>query len=280
MYLMESEREAERLEFKTDAEEVRRRLDLVGILPGMQVLDAGAGSGAVSRVISTMVGPLGRVVALEKSPERASFAARRGFEDRLANLDVVQADLYHVPFGQDSFDLVWCEFVFEYLRDQVAAASVLANAVRPGGRLIVADLDGYAQFHYPMPTEVKHGLEQVMRVLESQFDPFVGRKLYHLLRKAGLGDIKVHMLPYHFYPGAAPEKHIEHWRWKFQTISRVVAPTFGGEESYARWVESFLEMLHDPDRFSYSVLFIVEGRKPTGRDAERLPSAKGRFGQT
>ena len=101
-----------------------------------------------------------------------------------------------------------------------------------------------------------------MHALEAQFDPFVGRKLYHLLKTAGLTSIKVHMLPYHFYPGAASEKHIKHWRWKFETISSAAAPALGGTVPYERWVSSFLDMLRDPDRFSYSILFLVEGQKP------------------
>jgi hypothetical protein len=71
------------------------------------------------------------------------------------------------------------------------------------------------------------------------------------------------MLPYHFYPGPAPLKDVEHWRWKLQTIGKVVAPALGGNGRYARWVDAFLDMLRDPDRFSYSVLFIVEGAKPS-----------------
>jgi ubiquinone/menaquinone biosynthesis C-methylase UbiE len=259
MYLMENDREAERLEFKTNPDEVRRRLELVGVEPGMRVLDAGAGSGAVSRVISDLVGGDGSVVALDKSTDRAAFTAKNAALRHVSRLRVVQGDLYHLPFTSDSFDLVWCEFVFEYLHDPALAATTLARVVRPGGKLVIADLDGYAQFHHPMPPDVARGLQLVTHAIEPHFDPFAGRKIFHVLRRAGLAQIHVHMLPYHFYAGAAPTNDIEHWRWKFQTISAVSAPALGGDGPYAQWVNSYLDMLRDPDRFSYSVLLIGEG---------------------
>ena len=54
-YLMESAFEPERLEKKTDPAETRRQLLLVGVEPGQRVLDAGGGTGAVSRVIPARI---------------------------------------------------------------------------------------------------------------------------------------------------------------------------------------------------------------------------------
>src|SRR5215470_12741665 len=104
-------------------------------------MDAGAGSGAVSRVIARMIGPSGTVFALEKSPERARLISKLAFREDIANLNVLEGDLLYLPFGRGRFDLVWCEFVFEYLRDKTEAAQSLAAVVRPGGRLVIADID-------------------------------------------------------------------------------------------------------------------------------------------
>jgi ubiquinone/menaquinone biosynthesis C-methylase UbiE len=110
---MESDREAGRLEAKTDAKLVRQRLQLAQVKPGMRVLDAGAGSGAVSRVMCDMVTSRGEVVALDQSMRRAAFTAARATEEGINNLRVVAGDLYRSPFPAHSFDMVWCEFVFE-----------------------------------------------------------------------------------------------------------------------------------------------------------------------
>ena len=50
-YLMESPEEADRLEAKTDAALSERLLRQAGLTTGMRVLDAGAGTGAVARVM-------------------------------------------------------------------------------------------------------------------------------------------------------------------------------------------------------------------------------------
>jgi SAM-dependent methyltransferase len=259
---MESKSEVERLEKKTDVQQVRHRLHLAGVAAGMRVLDVGAGSGAISRVISELVTPVGEVVALEASPERAAYIAERAARDSIDNLRVVRGDLYQPPLEPESFDLVWCQFVFEYLTDPQRATQVLLDLVRPGGKLVIADLDGYAMYHYPLPQQVAEGLTALSRYLLPYFDAFCGRKLFHWFRKAGLSMIQVHMLPYHFYPGAAPAGDLDHWRFKLETIRPAAAPALGGPEAYDRWISAFLEMLQDPDRFTYSVLLIVEGIKP------------------
>jgi len=261
MYLMEGERETQRLEAKTNPEEVRRRLELVGIASGMRVLDAGAGSGAVSRLIVELVGPSGEVVALEGSADRAAYIRSRAAREGLSSLRVVEGDLYAPPVEPVSFDVVWSEFVFEYLAEPERAARALARLLRPGGKLVIADIDGYAMFHYPLPEMVGKGLAALASGLHPHFDPFVGRKLYNIIRKAGLRDVRVDMLPYHFYVGSAEPRELDHWRLKCETIRPLAAGALGGLESYDRWVEAFLEMLRDPDRFSYAVLFVVQGIK-------------------
>ena len=200
MYLMESDREAQRLEAKTDLKQVRERLELVQLASGMRVLDAGAGSGAIARVMCEMVAPTGEVVALEKSRRRVEFISSRAKNEKLVNLQVVQADVYSPPLQTNTFDMVWCEFVFEYLNEPARAARALAELVSPGGRLVLADLDGNGTFHYPFPQHVAEKLEAVLKALRPNFDPFAGRKLYYWLRKAGLEEIRVHTIAGSFLP--------------------------------------------------------------------------------
>src|SRR5262249_26207440 len=125
-YLMENPLEASRLEAKTDAQNVRHRLSLVGLAEGMRALDAGAGTGAVSRVMLELVGHNGEVVALDSSNERAQFGAKRAGQVRF-----VVSDLYRPALRPASFDFVWCEFVFEFLRRPDAAIAELVQLLRP-----------------------------------------------------------------------------------------------------------------------------------------------------
>jgi hypothetical protein len=106
---------------------------------------------------------------------------------------------------------------------------------------------------------VQRGLEKLERALRARFDPYAGRKLYSHFRRAGLSEIDVHMLPYHLYGGAAPAQAMENWRAKLETLRPIVVPVMGALP-YDEWRGEFLAMLADQEVFTYSVLFVVEGR--------------------
>jgi ubiquinone/menaquinone biosynthesis C-methylase UbiE len=257
-YLMDDPSEAERLEDKTDPARVRERLALLGVKPGMRVLDAGAGTGAIARLFAELVGPSGEVVAFDMSPERLAHGERIARAAGLNQLRFQSGDLYAPPFAKDSFDVVWSEFVFEYLADPDAALRCLIPLVKPGGKLVIADLDGNGIFHDPLSPAFANGLAVLEKVLGKSFDPHAGRRLFHRFRKAGLEDVKVRAMPYHLYAGAAPEHEMRNWEQKFKTLRSRAADAFGGLASYDAFAAEYLQHLRDPDTLTYSVLFLVE----------------------
>jgi ubiquinone/menaquinone biosynthesis C-methylase UbiE len=258
-YLMEAEGEAERLEEKTDAAETRRQLGLVGVRPGQAVLDAGGGTGAVSRVISEIVGPTGRVVCLDRSEQRLEVGSRLAQEQGCTNLTFHRGDILD-PRLDDRFDLIWARFVLEYLPDPVAAVHSLTRLLRPGGKLVVGDVDGHGLFLDPLSDTLHRGLDTLFRALEGQFDPFTGRKLFRYLLTAGLEEVAVQVVPYHVYAGSAPASALRNWSAKFATIRRRVEPAFTGDPSYGAFVHEFLTHLRSPDTLLYSCLILAEGR--------------------
>ena len=84
-YLMESPDEAARLEAKTKTEDSRQQLQLVGLSEGMRALDAGAGTGAVARIMADIVGASGSAVAFDQSESR--LEAGRGLAAGIQNLE-------------------------------------------------------------------------------------------------------------------------------------------------------------------------------------------------
>ena len=260
-YLMESTEEAARLEGKTQAEETRRQLALVGLAPGMRALDAGAGTGAVAREMAAMVGPSGSVVAVDQSAHRAASGAILA-QTQAPNLTFATGDLYAPPLPEGSFDFIWCRFVFEYLAEPDLVVARLQRLLKPGGKLVLGDLDGNALFHYPLPPEVERGLGLLMGALEGRFDPYAGRKLFTRLRKAGLEEIKVHHLPYHLIAGPATPRDLANWEAKVRTLRPAGVQALGSPEAWDRFSGQFMDLLNDPDALTYSTLFLVEGRRP------------------
>lgn len=255
---MEHEREADRLEAKTDAGAARRQLQHFGVGPGMKVLDAGAGTGAVARVMADLVGRAGQVVALDLSPARLAAGAALAAEAGLANLAFSAGDLCDPPLREGGFDLAWSRFLFGYLPDPDRALTRLARLVRPGGKVVVGEVDGHGLFHWPLPPRVAEVLPRFEAVLGRAFDPYAGRKLYHRFRRVGLEAIRVHVESYHLYADAISEVQLSSWRLKLEKLRPLGIRALGARDWDAFSAE-YLAMLQDPDTLTYSVLLFVEG---------------------
>ncbi|MGB5193037.1 MAG: methyltransferase domain-containing protein [Polyangiales bacterium] len=258
-YLMEHRDEGRRLEQKTHRHETLTQLHLSGFRPGGVALDAGAGTGAVARAMAELAAPDGVVYALDSSEQRIQegMELARG----LRNLTFVQGDLLAPPFDPGFFDFVWCRFVLQHLPKPEPAVQSLVSLVRPGGTLVLGDLDGHGLRHYPISDRLEQNLRKLEPALRGHQDPFMGRKLYHLCYVAGLADIEVHILPYHMYAGAAPESAIENWTTKLEVARPVMEKAFGSGADYDDFVGEFLDVLRDPGVFTYSSLILAVGTK-------------------
>src|SRR5450631_1898489 len=105
------------------------------------------------------------------------------------NVKLLQAEAGHLPFPEDTYDFVYSRFLLEYLADMQGAVREMLRVYRPGGRVLLQDLDGQMLWHYPEDAELQLGIGKVVAGLEQLgFDPFVGRKLFSLLKSFGLRD--------------------------------------------------------------------------------------------
>ena len=102
-----------------------------GELAGKRVLDVGCGAGRFAEVALALGADL---VALDYS------GAVDACRDNLAphpRLDIVQGDIYRLPFKPGAFDFVYCLGVLQHTPDVRRAFLCLPAQVRPGGRLAV-----------------------------------------------------------------------------------------------------------------------------------------------
>lgn len=261
-YIMESGNEGERLENKTDPVETERQLKLVGLEPGMKALDAGAGTGAVARVMAKIVGADGKVTAFDASENRLSQGKKLAMDAGLDNMIFKSGDIMSPPFPNGEFDFVWSRFVFEYLSDPETAMDRLTDLVVPGGRLVVGDLDGNAIFHDGMDRDLEDTLHKILNSFQNDFDPYAGRKLYRRFYQRGFKEIQVDCFPHYVYAGVVPKDHLSNWEGKLSGLRTHGVKVLGSSEDYDRFSERFLGFLKSPDTFTYSMLFLVSGIKP------------------
>ena len=110
-------------------------LETLNLRAGECVLELGCGGGYLAREAARIVGPSGRVLAIDTSPDQIAAATRlcTGFdwvECRVANAAVL-------PFDDDLFDAVFCNQVIEYIPELDSALAETRRALRQGGRFIV-----------------------------------------------------------------------------------------------------------------------------------------------
>jgi ubiquinone/menaquinone biosynthesis C-methylase UbiE len=112
-----------------------------GVGPGDRVLDVGTGPGYLALAASRLIGPEGAAVGIDASPEmidRARMRAAR--EGARAEYQVASAE--SLPFEEGSFDVAVSRLVLHHLPGELKlrALGEVRRVLRPGGRLLVADM--------------------------------------------------------------------------------------------------------------------------------------------
>lgn len=110
------------------------RLSRLGVSRGAACLEIGGGRGSITRWLADRVGPQGRVVATDLQPDFL-----HGIE--AANVEVLQHDVRHDPFPEDSFDLVHARALLMHLPAEVALLQRMVSWLRPGGWLVLEEPD-------------------------------------------------------------------------------------------------------------------------------------------
>jgi SAM-dependent methyltransferase len=259
-YLMESDEEVRRLKAQARSSSSADRLRLTGLRPGDVALDVGCGPGVVTAELLDVVGDGGRVVALE--PLAAHLDAARALLEGRTNVELLQGALPDTKLPSDSFDYVWSQYVFEYLADPLLSLRELVRVARPGGRVVVADIDGVGLWNWPFPEDLQQESQKLLQALrDARFDLHAGRKLFHLFRQVGLADVRVHVSPLYVAAGPVDARLHEDWVIRFRTLRPLAERAFGGAAPYDTFCQRFLALLDDADTLKYAMVLTTEGVK-------------------
>jgi SAM-dependent methyltransferase len=118
---------AERATIEAVIEEAR-------VEPGYHVLDVGCGSGIPTLDLAEVVGPTGKVVATDPSPDFIAAVTKNVRELGLTNVEIVQTSAASLPFPEASFDAATCHFGAMFFPDMTAGLSRIRSVLRSGAR--------------------------------------------------------------------------------------------------------------------------------------------------
>jgi arsenite methyltransferase len=189
----EAARQIERLYLSGDAARRRRIVrEALGASVGERVLDVGCGPGFYCVELLEDIGPSGSVVGVDSSAPMLALAARRcaGHE----NVELREGDAASVPVEDASFDAALSVQVQEYVADVATGLGELHRALRPGGRVLVFDVDWAT---LSIHSEDDERTDRVLRAWDEHLaHPSLPRTLAPRLRSAGFEDVAMSAHPF------------------------------------------------------------------------------------
>jgi hypothetical protein len=139
----------------------------------------------------------------------------------------------------------------------------MVRVCKPGGTVLLQDLDGQLVWHYPEDALMRQTVIRVLASLEqSGFDPFVGRKLFWLARNSGLDNVRVQVECYHLIAGEIDSELFKQWELKLEIAKTRMQEALGSAYEADEEIRRFLGYLRRPDTLTYSNVFTVAGDKP------------------
>jgi ubiquinone/menaquinone biosynthesis C-methylase UbiE len=143
--------------------QIERVMDLLGIHPGKNVADIGAGSGWFSVRAARRVGPTGSVYAVEINRDYIGHIRRRAQAEHLANVHTVLGRAGNPLLPRSSVDAVLLLKTYHEVADPISLLSHIREAMRPNAQLGIIDKNG---------TGADHGLNADVVVREATLAGF------------------------------------------------------------------------------------------------------------
>jgi arsenite methyltransferase len=108
--------------------------------PAERVVDVGSGAGLDALIAARAVGPKGAVIGVDMTPAMLGRARATADEAGLTNVEFHEGLAERLPVSAEWADLVISNGVINLVPDKVGAYRQIARALRPGGRVQVADI--------------------------------------------------------------------------------------------------------------------------------------------
>jgi len=178
--------------------ENRKLLAEVDIPGNASCVDLGCGGGDVAVELARIVGPAGNVLGIDTDTVVLDIAREEAREQGLTNISFKCHDVMTWE-PLDDFDVVYARFLLTHLSDPLKVLLKARSYLRPGGILIVEDIDFRGHFAEPDCPALQRSVDLYSATVRNRGgDPYIGPRLPALLHDAGYRNIQMRM----FHPTA------------------------------------------------------------------------------
>ncbi|MEO8287803.1 MAG: methyltransferase domain-containing protein [Chloroflexota bacterium] len=239
-----------------------RNLGWFGLRDGMSILEPGSGPGFVTEQLLLLC-PHSHITCVEIDPDLIAPAERylqsQGLAGRYA---IVQGDVMKTDLPANRFDFAFARLIFQHLRDPRAAMDEIFRVLKPGGKLVIQDIDvGLGEIYGPLDPEAT-AIE--LKIHEGQEqrggNPRIGRQLWRMLGAAGFINMDLEAVPVHSDKTGTSVLFPDEWdpgAYKSAMDLGIMTP-------------AELEIMHkahialqaSPDKYALFVSLMVHGQKP------------------
>jgi len=152
--------------------------------PGEVVLDLGSGGGIDCFLAARKVGPEGRVIGLDMTPDMIRLARRNAKKVGATNVEFDYGEMEDIPLPDESVDVIISNCVINLSPDKDAVFGEAYRVLRPGGRMSVSDIviDG------DLPQPIRRNLDAWASCLAGALDETI---YLNKIRAAGFEEVEV-----------------------------------------------------------------------------------------
>jgi SAM-dependent methyltransferase len=233
--------------------------ELAGIGPGARVADVGCGPGALLPLFSATVRPEGRVDAVDGDSEAVAAAQELVRREGLANVTVALGSAAATGLEAGAYDTVNMRHVLAHNGDSAQQiVDHLATLARPGGCVLLVDIDGTAlrlRPENPVFDEINERYREFQQARGG--DMRVGLRLDLLLASSGL-DVEAYR---GFYNIVALPPGVRGPAWAARDA--MLQAGVVSQEDIERWAAAFAARDAQGEQSTlFASLFVAVGRKP------------------
>jgi ubiquinone/menaquinone biosynthesis C-methylase UbiE len=159
--------------------------------PGMDLLDCGCGPGTITLGFAELVAP-GVAVGTDIEASQVAMATEHAAQQNIANARFEVANVYALPFPDESFDAFFMSAVLGNLQEPARALREAHRVLKPGGVIGVKEFDHGGDIVYPLEPAMAQ-YDELYRRLRSEFghNSESGRMIGAQLLEAGFSGLEM-----------------------------------------------------------------------------------------